>query len=182
MAQERNELSVDLSSIEELFAEPAADPFDPESRYQSGIDVIAADLRLRPLRRPSRIVVRLPRQVIDSGLEERTRDALDRYCSAKIDENRLQEQDIRMQGRRTFLGAGIAVILIGLAYAALATLVPMPDVLVALIGFWAGIAAWAIAWNPIDTLIFYWRPNRREAELFENIQKAELAIEALPGH
>jgi hypothetical protein len=34
-----------------------------------------------------------------------------------------------------------------------------------------------IVWTPIDTLVYYWHPNARDARLYQNLRDAEMVIE-----
>ena len=58
--REVNVASIQLQASAELFTEPEADPFNPQSRYLSGIDEIANQLRWAPRTNPYRIIIALP--------------------------------------------------------------------------------------------------------------------------
>jgi hypothetical protein len=177
MSDERQEIEIALNKIEELFAEPAADPFDPQSRYQSGIDEIASQLRLRRHRQPVRLAIRLPAEIIGPDLPVRTRAALERYCAAKVRENRQAIEETRHQGRRDFISS----LIIGGVVIALSAVVVYFDLLGPLstvLTYWVSLALWVVLWDPIWTFTYAWRPYLRERRLHEDLRNAELVIKA----
>lgn len=105
MPDRRNEIEIRLNTIEELFGEPAADPFDPQSRYQSGIDEIAQQPRLMWRPQLTRLLIRLPGEAMEPDLPGRTKAALERYCAAKVRENQQAITETRHQGRWGFISA-----------------------------------------------------------------------------
>ncbi len=46
----------------------------------------------------------------------------------------------------------------------------------ALFGSLFSLASWVIVWNPLDMLIYGWRPIRREANKYRNIARADVRI------
>jgi hypothetical protein len=166
-----------LNTIEELFAEPSGDPFDPESRYVSGIDEIAAKMRLsrRALRERSRLSIHLPEAAVPAETQSTAKAALDRYCGAKIAENQQVIAELRvLSAWESFTGVPIAVILVVLA--ALLSNVPWLQtvswVLIAVLG----IAVWVVLWDPVWNYVYAWRPNRLDERIFTNLRDAELEI------
>lgn len=78
-----DEIKVRLNGIEELFSEPEADPFDPDSRYWTGLEELLEQmhgLRSKELR----VVIELPPETLKSDLQKKTEAALRRYCRAKV--------------------------------------------------------------------------------------------------
>ena len=98
---EQIEIHLSLKNIEELFSEPAADPFDKDSRYLSGIDEITGQLRLRrkDLNSKSRVYIRLIQEDLSSTAQSLFKEALHRYCAAKIVENQQSINEIRVNNR-----------------------------------------------------------------------------------
>lgn len=176
---EQNEVTLKLSSMEEFFAEPAADPFDPNSRYWSGIDEITHQLRLIPqeLKKPTRLVVQLPPTAVTPATQPTLKAALDRYCAAQIIQNQQVINELRVGSYRETLSAIVIVVVLVLFTILLVNLIPeLEQVSGALAGF-VGIAVWVIFWDPIYNYVYAWRPNRLDIKVFENLQKAELVVE-----
>ena len=76
-----DEIKVRLNGIEELFSEPEADPFDPDSRYWTGLEELLEQMHgLRSKER--RVVIELPPETLKSDLQKKTEAGLRRYCRA----------------------------------------------------------------------------------------------------
>ena len=178
MPDERNEIEIGLNMIEELFGEPGADPFDPQSRYVSGIDEIAQQLRLMPQRQPTQVVIRLPAEAMEPDLLAHTKAALGRYCAAKVRENQQAVDETRHQGRSDFISS---LIIAGVVITLTAVVVYsniLGTLLSTALTYWVAIINWVVLWDPIWTFVYAWRPYRRERQLYDNLQAAELLIEA----
>lgn len=171
-------ITVTLNSLDELFAEPSANPWDPAARYRSGIDEIFSKLRAIPVYEDVELVLRLPRSEVEAGLEQRARDAIGRYCAARIEANAEEIDGIRKEGRRDFfISIGVVAGLMAVILV-LGTLVGSNDVIQAALVAWTGIAAWAILWNPVDTYVWGWRPSKRDIKYCEKVSAAPLRIES----
>lgn len=172
------DITITLKHIDDLFGEPTADPWDPSARYRSGIDEIFSKLRAIPIYEAIDIAIRLPHEEIYDGLEERIRAAIDRYCDARIEANADEIAGIKKEGRRDFL-ISIAVVITLLALVLILSYVLKPiDFLQTALVAWTGIAAWAILWNPVDTYVWGWRPNKRDIKYCQKIKSASLQIVA----
>ncbi|NJN54326.1 MAG: hypothetical protein HC804_05930 [Anaerolineae bacterium] len=181
MSEEQNVIQLSLHSAEELFAEPAADPFDPESRYLSGIDEVAGQLRLRPrdLDEKTRLVIRLPQTAVTPDTASTLKAALDRYAAAQIALNRQAIEELRVGSRRQTISAFIIVAgLLLFTMLLLVAIPPLQDFSGALAGF-VGIAIWVIFWDPIYNYVYAWRPNRVDILVYENLRDAELVVEGV---
>ena len=81
-----NKVSIQLNTIDELFAPPQANPFEPDSRYVTGIKELVRQLtQLRLRYHPTQVLISLPVQKIEPGLKEKTQAALARYAAAQIE-------------------------------------------------------------------------------------------------
>jgi hypothetical protein len=166
-----------LNAYEELFAEPGADPFDPASRYQSGIDEIAAQLRWQRLTHPARITITLPAESFEPGLEAKLKAALDRYCAYQIEANQRELDGLHHDGRGS-LGIGVVVLTIILIIGGiLFTTEILPPAIEYFVGSFLGIMSWVALWNPADIYLSQWRPYSREIRLHTCIQRAELVLD-----
>lgn len=178
MSEIKIDIALSLNSMEAFFAEPDADPFDPESRYISGIDDVVAQMRLKPrdLDNPSRLTVRLPETAVTPDTQSTLKAALDRYCSAKIVENQQTINELRISSRRQAISALIIVILLVVTTMLLVYLVPELQVISGAIAGFIGIAIWVIFWDPIYNYVYAWRPNALDINVFKNLLTTALVV------
>jgi hypothetical protein len=177
---EFNEVRIHLNVIEELFAEPEANPFDPNSRFISGIDELFYTLRRIPVRKKIRVFITLPDHLIGPDLEEKTRAALTRFCIAKIEESRRETDKLRRLGRRALVSA-VAVILVTLLLATLITgLDFLNDNTKFLFSQGLIVFGWVTLWYPANIFLYDWRPHARARVGFEKLRDADLVIEPTP--
>lgn len=170
-------IAINLRSIDELFGEPAADPWDPETRYRSGIDEIWARLRMIPIAKPVSFTIHLPSTAISEDLETRTRQAFDRYCMAQIETNSNEIDTIKIAGRRDFVISIVATLGLLALIATIAAVLHLDGVLLSALIAWTGIAAWAILWGPVDTFIWGRLPYRREIRFYEKMLSSDLDVQ-----
>jgi hypothetical protein len=174
----QNEITLKLNSMEELFAEPAADPFDPQSRYLSGIDEVAGQLRLIPrnLNEQTQLTIALPATAVTPTTQSTLKAALDRYSTAQITANQQVIAELRIGSRRQSIYALIiSVVLVIFTLLLLALIPKLNEYSGALAGF-LGIAIWVIFWDPIYNYVYAWRPNRLDIRVFENLRQATLIV------
>lgn len=175
-----NEIQINLNTLEEFFAEPAADPFDPDSRYLSGIDEIAGKLRLMPrqLYNPTRLTIQLPGTAVTPTTASTLSAAVNRYCTAKIAENDQVIAEIRVSSRRQSIYAIIIAVVLMLFTILVITLVPELEQVSGAIAGFVGIAVWVIFWDPIYNYVYAWRPNYLDIKVYKNVRSAELVIKS----
>ena len=180
MDGESIEIELSLKNLDELFAEPAADPFDPQSRYLSGIAEVAGQMRLRQrdLHNPSRLIVRLPQTEITAETQPTLHAALNRYCAAKIAENQQIINELRVGSRREAISAFVIVAVLILLSILLVILIPLLQVVSGSISAFVGIAVWVIFWDPIYNYVYAWRPNRLDIRVFESLCNADVIVKS----
>ena len=172
------EIQLSLNSKEELFAEPDANPFDPDSRYLSGIDELVGQMRLKPrdLDKKSRLIIHLPQMVRNPDTKSTLTDALKRYCAAKILENQQVIKELRSSNRQIVISALVIVVLVLLLTILLVSLIPGLQAVSGAIAGFVGIAVWVIIWEPIYNYTYAWRPNKLDIRVYENLREADLMI------
>lgn len=178
---EQFNVQISLEKIEDMFGEPEANPFIPGSRYVSGIDEIVGQMRLKPreLHHPACLVIRLPQTAVSPNTQTIFKEAMERYCSAKILENQQAIKEIRVLSRRQAISALVIVAVLFLFTILLVNTVPgLQQVGGAIAGF-VGIAVWVIFWDPIYNYVYAWRPNKLDLRIFENLQTADLVTESI---
>ena len=177
-----NIIRIDLTSIQQLFGQPGADPFDPDSRYIAGIDEVVDRLQLLPhrQRRKQNILITLPPQVIKPGLEEETRAALRRYCEAKIDQNQGELNKVKRKAPRALLYS-LVIVGIGLSLGALILSADyFSDAIRTLLSNGLTIFAWVALWEPAGIYLYEWIPLTSDKRLYQLLKELELSIEDRP--
>ena len=170
------DVSLQLDGIDALFEEPEGNPFDPNSRYLSGMDEVRNYLIVQKLDDPVRLTIVLPDTAVNADTTTMVKEAIDRYCMAKFAENQQQIKELRFGGRRSLISAFVIAVVLLVLTIVVTIFANLNDALSGMLAGWIGIAIWVIFWNPIDTYVYAWRPYRREIKIYEAIQQAELII------
>ena len=113
----------------------------------------------------------------DSATTAGLRAAVDRYCAARIAADEDEIEAINQEGRRDFIISILVVAgLLAMIAIVLTTLGLEGPLASALVG-WAGIASWAILWNPVDTFVWGRRGFRKDTRYCRKLMETELRIE-----
>lgn len=181
MSMEKEELvmiNLKLNTLENLFIVPDYNPFDSQSRFQSGVDEIMTKVRHRSLKEPLKIRITLLRSPVDTEIEQDTKNALNRYCSFKIRECEQTIDKLQDQGKRDLVWAlSLSVILILGAFFT-SQLQFLPDYVRYFLETGLGIIAWVVLWPPLDSILYEWRPCRRSQRIYKYIQSATLDLDS----
>ncbi len=167
-----------LNHIRELFDEPAGDPFDPGSRYNTGMDDLWAQLHeIRPRDREDvSISITLPADQIEPGLEEQTRMAIQRYSAAQMRACQSELAQMRLKAPRELVYS-IIIVLLGTLLAALVLASELlPDALNTMVASGLSIFAWVALWQPAQIYIYDWIPLVADKRLFGLLQEFPLEI------
>ncbi len=106
-----------MNVIEDLFQEPKFNPFDPDSRCESGVADLFNQTQGLSLKEPVQIEISLATQPDSADILDKTENALRRYCEVKIAQSEREIREIRHQGKRDLGWAlTISVILLFDAY------------------------------------------------------------------
>ena len=177
-----NTIKIDLNNIEELFGQPGADPFDPDSRYIAGIEEVVAQLDLLSprQRREQHILITLPQQLSDASLEDKTRAALHRYCDARVEQSRRELESVKKKGPRA-LTYSLIIIAIGLTLAGLLINSNiLSDTFRVLLSNGLTIFAWVALWEPAGNYLYEWMPLARNKRMYQLLKGLELSLEFRP--
>jgi hypothetical protein len=182
-------LILQLNSIEELFVAPSINPFsalEVDVLGQSGMDVAQKQvLRSWPRRwRAVQLAVQLPADQITFDLAQHTTAALRRYCSEKIEANRLQRRLTVRRSLRQLVGAfiGIAVALAFIAGLLVNPFGLIPAFLRGVLIVLALYACSVLSFDALWSLAFDWIPFVQDNTIYRRIRTLEIVIEPLPGH
>ena len=167
-----------MFSIEPPAMSRFADPFDPESRYISGIDEVVGQMRLRPrdLDDPSRLTIRLPETAVSPTTQSTLKAALERYCAAKIAENQQIIDELQISSRRQAISALVIVVILILLTIFLINFIPGLQAVSGAIASFMGIAVWVIFWDPIYNYVYAWRPNMLDIRVYKNLLATDLVV------
>lgn len=182
--QAETTIVVQLSRIDELFVAPAANPFsthEVDILGEAGLDLAQKQVMRRWPRLPRAVclTVQLPPDQITPDLAPRTRAAVQHYCAAKIDDNRLQRKLTIRGSLRQLVGAFIAILV---AFALIAILVANPIELIPafLRGVFIVLALYAcsvISFDAVWSLVFDWVPFVQNNAVFRAMKGMEVVVE-----
>ncbi len=179
-------ISLPLHHIDELFNAPDTNPFsthEVDILGESGMDCIKKRVTHLWPRRPNcvHVTLQLPPEQITPGLTEKTKSAVQRYCSDRIASNRLQRGLVNQRSRRQFTGAMIgtllALVLITILSANPGGLLPevVRSVLIVLAAFAISVLIFDAVWS----LVFDWLPFVQDNTVLTVLRKMDLMIEPL---
>lgn len=175
-----------LNSIEELFVAPAVNPFsthEVDVLGQAGMDVAQKRvLRSWPRRsRAAHLTVQLPADQITPDLAQSTTAALKRYCSEKIETNRLQRRLTVRRSLRQLMGAFIGIA-VALAFIAVLLANPFGLVPAFLRGVLIVLALYAcsvLSFDALWSLAFDWVPFVQDNTSYRTMETMKVVIEPL---
>ncbi len=182
------QLVLQLRRFDEMFNAPDADPFSSREidvLGESGFDVLWKRMVRRWPRRPDlqRVVVQLPPDQLTPDLAEAAHTALQRYCAAKIEDNRRQRRFITRKALR-LLGYSALILLCALVLIFLFYVGPLgflPGWLRGILTILAAYAASLAIWDSLDSLLFEWAPFVRDNTTYTLISALDLRFEPQRG-
>lgn len=172
------EITIHLDNIHDLFTTPQGDPFSEKVRFVSGIEFIKSKFKPAMLRRGvrTRTTIFLPKESIKPDLVDKTRDALERYCQFKIQQNRNLITALKGDAFRALL-VGILFLASGLILSQfLNSWTSLPNFFVTLLSDGFTIAFWVILWRPVDFFLFDLAAYSREISIYEHITQMDIII------
>jgi hypothetical protein len=185
MAQSpRQDVILKLTTIDELFNAPDVNPFSGNE-----IEVLGEAALMRAARRmlarrvrhwhDARLVIQLPPDQITPELQAQTQAAIQRYCTAKIEDNRLTIHLSRMRSAIGLVAVAVIsalVILIGLLL--FNTLFAgLPSAVGALVAACISVFVWVILWDPMEKLLFDWVSPAMENRILRGIMGMAIVVE-----
>ena len=173
-----------LDTIDQLFNEPDTNPFSDKVVNVLGESALTLAVRralAKSIRHPHGLLltIMLPADQITPGLEAQTREAIQRYAKAKIDDNKLSIRLSRLRGLVGLLMV-VALSLIVFIAAGLLVLGPLANantVVQGLIIGCASVFAWVIIWDPLERLLFDWVTPSLENRVMNKMMNAQVVIQ-----
>jgi hypothetical protein len=176
------EIVVTVSDVRDLFVAPDADPLAlPEGEMMGEPALLRVVRRLMAARKMSgvhKLVVVLPPEKITAGLEERTRQALVRYCSIKIEDNDAELRVMRREAGRLLL-RGVLILLVCMGVSSLFnsdTFTALPPLLSSTLGEGFNVIGWVMLWRPVEAYFFNPLPIRTSTKAHRFVQTLHLEL------
>lgn len=182
-ASSNRDIVIRLDTVHQLFNAPDINPFSDEE-----VNVLGEPALLRAVRRLQahrirnwegvKLIIDLPANQITPNLEERTQEALNRYCAAKIEDNRLQ---IRLSRVRSLIGlsmvTAISVVLIAIAYLLFNNIfADASGTAKGIVTASISVFVWVILWDPMEKLLFDWTQPHLENNILRKLQGIDIVI------
>jgi len=180
------ELVVDVRDIRHLFVAPDIDPLARNEGEVVGepalLRIVRRVMATRELDRAYKLVVRLPADGIEPGLEERTRVALSRFSATKIADNDAQLRIMRREAIGLLL-RGVLILLVCMGLSSLfssETITGIPPLIATTLGEGFNVLGWVMLWRPIEAFFFNPLPVRASNTAHRFLQQLRLEIRPAP--
>ena len=174
-------ISVTLNKIEELFQQTDFDPFNPESRCESGIADLFNQTQKIPRKELLQIEINFQGSNEVNKTKDEIQDALLRYCDVQISHSEREILEIRQQGIRDIGWASLISILLLLGAYFITLVTSLPEIIIYLLSTGAGIIAWVALWPPLDSIFYEWSPYRQTKLRYEQLKSAQVTINETPA-
>jgi hypothetical protein len=183
-ARLENHIILELNHVDQLFNAPEINPFsthEVDILGEAGIDRLQKHMMRHWPRWPgsTRLTLRLPPDQVTPTLGQQTRLALQRYCTEKIEDNRLQRRfSIEVSWRQ--FGLALLVVLFVIPVMYFLVKIPfdlLPAFLRGILAMLSGFAAAVAIFDAVYSLVFDWIPFVREDMVYRHIHSIEITIE-----
>jgi hypothetical protein len=180
----RQDVILKLTTIDELFNAPDINPFSGNE-----IDVLGEAALMRAARRmlarqvrhwhEARLVIQLPPDQITPDIQAQTQAAIQRYCAAKIEDNRIT---IHLSRVRSALGLAavtvISVLVILISLFLFNTIFAgLQSEVGTLVAACISVFVWVILWDPMEKLLFDWVSPAMENRTLRGIMAMPIVVE-----
>jgi hypothetical protein len=183
----RGELVVQVGDIRHLFIAPDINPLSQREGEVLGEPalrlVVKKLLAAREMRGTHKLVVLLPGDKIEPGLEECTRLALARYCRLKIEDNDAQLRIMRRDAGRLLL-RGILILMFCMGMSSLfnsESFTALPPLLSSTLGEGFNVIGWVMMWRPVEAYFFNPIPIRTSTAAHRFVQTLHIEIRPAPA-
>jgi len=180
------ELVVQVGEIKDLFAAPDTDPLSQHEGEVMGepalLRVVRKLMATRKMSGARKLVVLLPTDKIEPGLDERARAALVRYCTLKIEDNEAQLRLGRREaGRLLARGALILMVCVGLSSVFRSeSFTLLPPLLSNALGEGFNVIGWVMMWRPLEEFFVNPIPIRTSISVHRFLKSVQVEIRPQP--
>jgi len=176
------ELVVQVGEVRDLFTAPDADPLAQHEGEVMGepalLRVVRKLMAARTMSDTRKLVVMLPADKVEPGLDERTRAALRRYCRLKLEDNDAQLLLMRREaGRLLVRGMLILLICVGVSSVFRSeTLTFLPPLINNALGEGFNVIGWVMLWRPVEAYFFNPIPIRTSSTVHRFLESLQIEI------
>lgn len=176
------ELVVRVAKIEHLFVAPDTDPLAQHEGEVMGepalLRVVRRLMAERKLSGARNLVVRLPGDRIEPGLDTRASAALQRYCTLKLEDNDAQLRVMRREAGGLLLrGALILLVCVGLSSLfSSETITILPPLINSTLGEGFNVIGWVMLWRPVEAHFFTPMPVRTSSAVHRFLKSLRIEI------
>lgn len=181
------ELVVTVETLEDLFNAPTVNPFvdgDLRAMGEPALERAVREMQANGLwdHGPVSLRVRVSADHLPAAMgAPRVRQAIQRYCAAKISDN---EQTIRVMRRRARRGLTLAVVLVLLlallAYLLLVSVLAQAGTVIqGIVVGSVSVFAWVVLWDTLEAWIFDPLPLRFESRALARLLDADVIVDAV---
>jgi len=179
-----HELKVHIATIDQLFNAPDLNPFSEREADVMGEPALVRVVRKQVARglrswKGTRLVIILPQDQITPDLQVQVSEAIRRYATAKIDDNKLQ---IRLSRTRGLLGlvisgliAAVGILLISFIINNL--LASASSTAKGILAGFMSVFTWVLLWDPMEKLLFEWVSPSLESRTLRKMMDLEIVIQ-----
>jgi hypothetical protein len=176
------DLVVRVGEIRDLFAAPDTDPLaQNEGEVMGEPALLRVARKLMAAHRMSgahKLVVLLPENRVEPDLAERTRIALERYCTLKLEDN---EDQLRLMRREagSLLLRGVLILLVCVGVSSVfrsETITFLPLLVNSALGEGFNVIGWVMLWAPVEAYFFNPIPIRRSSTVHRFLKTLRIEI------
>jgi hypothetical protein len=167
------DLTLRLTSVDELFGTPDPRCFRQTGRLQSGVDELMAALRVERLPARVRTTISFTRAISSLDEDDLSR-SVQEYCDLRLRDLDLELRGHRREERQSLTIGGV-LFLLGIGLSAEFTQSLWPPEIQSLL--WDGIflvLAWVGLWYPLDYFIFGRRPLLLDRKVLRAIRSMDI--------
>jgi hypothetical protein len=174
-------IAITIFRLRDLFVDSIDEnPLVSEWEADAGIQRVADQLQTRPLTRDVHLTIRVPETLeLTPARIERVQAAIIRYCDARISENRRERHYTILTGLISLAYSAAIWAVITLAFTVLFTSITFPDWFVVTADLFYILAAWALLWGPLESILFSWLPNLFAIRVYRTIRRATFTFESV---
>jgi hypothetical protein len=171
-----------VGEIRDLFVAPDTDPLaQNEGEVMGEPALLRVARKLMAAHRMSgahKLVVLLPENRVEPDLAERTRIALERYCTLKLEDNEDQLRLIRREAGSLLL-RGVLILLVCVGVSSVfrsETITFLPLLVNSALGEGFNVIGWVMLWAPVEAYFFNPIPIRRSSAVHRFLKTLRIEI------
>ena len=176
---------IELNKIGELFDAPDLNPFKlrvMDALGIAGIDQLMKRVQRDLPRKPSfkQIVLSLPPDQITPDTAAQAKTAIDRFCDAQLEQNRLRyAQSMKVSKRQLAIALFIlAFDVLLLLWISTLTLEGLPAILMGIFAMLSVYAGALAIWDAVESLFFARGPFMQDDEVYQTIRAMSVVVVA----